>query len=56
VTDLAAKAFLHGKEFEAFERDIDIVKEHSKISKELQLWRKRGPVSKLHNIIIFICR
>jgi hypothetical protein len=24
--------------------------------KELNLWRKRGPIGKLHNIIIFICR
>jgi hypothetical protein len=56
VINLAAKAFLYGKEFDAFEKDIDTVKEHSEILKELQLWRKRGPVGKLHNIIIFICR
>ena len=24
--------------------------------KELKLWRKRGPLGKLHNIVIFICR
>ena len=56
VINLAAKAFLYGKEFDAFEKNIDTVKEHSEILKELQLWRKRGPVGKLHNIIIFICR
>ena len=37
VINLAAKAFLYGKEFDAFEKDIDTVKEHSEILKELQL-------------------
>lgn len=32
------------------------MKEHSELLKELNIWRKRGPVGKLHNIIIFICR
>ncbi|HEX3523491.1 MAG TPA: hAT transposon family protein [Stellaceae bacterium] len=31
-------------------------REKSDLLKELKTWRKRGPVGKLHNIIIFICR
>lgn len=56
VINLSAKAFLYGKEFDAFERDIENVREHSELLKELNIWRKRGPVGKLHNIITFICR
>lgn len=56
VINLAAKAFLYGTEYEAFQRDIDTVKENSELLKELKLWRKRGPVGKLHNVVIFICR
>ena len=56
VINLAAKAFLFGEEFDAFEKDIESVKEHSDLSRELTLWRKRGPIGKLHNIVIFICR
>jgi hypothetical protein len=55
VINLSAKAFLYGKEFDAFERDIENVREHSELLKELNIWRKRGPVGKLHNIITFIC-
>jgi len=56
VINLAAKAFLFGQEYDAFEKDIESVKEHSELLKELKLWRKRGPVGKLHNIVTYICR
>ena len=54
VINLAAKAFLYGTEFDAFEKDIESTKEYSDLLRELTLWRKRGPISKLHNIVIFI--
>jgi hypothetical protein len=44
VINLSAKAFLYGKEFDAFERDIENVREHSELLKELNIWRKRGSV------------
>jgi hypothetical protein len=56
VINLSAKAFLYGKEYDAFEKDIENVKEHSELLKELNIWRKRGPVGKLHNVVTFICR
>ena len=56
VINLSAKAFLYGKEFDAFKKDIEHAQEYSNLLKELTTWRKRGPVGKLHNIIIFICR
>jgi len=56
VINLAAKAFLYSREFDAFEKDIEAVVKKSDLLKELQLWRTRGPVRRLHNIIVFICR
>lgn len=56
VINLAAKAFLYGKDFDAFEKDVENVRENSELLKELDVWRKRGPVGKLHNVIVFICR
>jgi hypothetical protein len=56
VINLAAKAFLYGEDYDAFEQDINNMRERSEILKELTAWRKRGPVGRLHNIIIFICR
>ena len=37
VINLAAKDFLYGKEFDTSEKDINTVKEHSELLKELQL-------------------
>ncbi len=56
VINLSAKAFLYGQEWEAFEKGALDVKEGSDLLKELRLWRKRGLVGRLYNIIIFICR
>lgn len=56
VINLSAKAFLYGKHFEAFETNIENIREHSELLKELRVWRQRGPVGKLHNVIVFICR
>ena len=56
MINLVVKAFLYRTEFDAFKKDIKSVKEHSNLLKELTLWRKRGPIGKLHNTVIFICR
>lgn len=56
VINLSAKAFLYGEEFDAFEKDAESVRENSELLKELNIWRRRGPVGKLHNVVIFICR
>jgi len=56
VINLAAKAFLFGTEYDAFEKDIKSIKEKSELLQELKLWQKRGPVGRLHNIITYICR
>jgi hypothetical protein len=56
VINLAAKAFLFGQDYNVFKKDINSIKEHSELLKELKLWRKRGLVGKLYNIITYICR
>lgn len=56
VINLAAKAYLFGKDIEEIETNAEVYRENSEVLKELQLWRKRGPVGKLHNIVVFICR
>jgi hypothetical protein len=37
VINLAAKAFLFGQDYDVFEKDINSVKEHSELLKELKL-------------------
>jgi hypothetical protein len=56
---LAAKAFLLGKDTEVFEAIVDQVNDSTPRDSEVMrnaqtAWRKKGPVGKLHNIIVFI--
>jgi hypothetical protein len=59
IINLAAKAFLFGQNTEAFESVVDSVNDSSSQDSEIMRkaqaeWRKRGPIGKLHNIIVFI--
>lgn len=59
IINLAAKAFLFGKNTEAFDAVTDLVNDstpqESDIMKKAQAeWRKKGPIGKLHNIVIYI--
>jgi hypothetical protein len=60
ILNLAAKAFLFGKETSAFEDAVDLVNENDeavesdKMKKAQDLWRKKGPVGRFHNIVVFI--
>lgn len=60
IINLAVKAFLYGKNAESFEvemSDLDLKKLEQKHYLELlATWRKKGPVGKLHNIVIWIRR
>jgi hypothetical protein len=60
IINLAVKAFLYGKNTESFEveiSDLDLKKLEEKHYLELlAAWRKKGPVGKLHNIVIWIRR
>ena len=48
------KAFLFGTEAEAFEVEICNAYELQNELTELELWQRKGPVRKLHNIVNYI--
>ena len=52
IVNLAAKEILFGKNAEAFERQLSGAEALSEA--EHELWRKRGPVGKLHNLVVTI--
>jgi hypothetical protein len=60
IINLAVKVFLFGKETAAFKEavksvdEVDKATESTKIKKTQKLWRKRGPISKFHNLVIYI--
>ena len=56
IMNLAANAFLWGKEPESFEEEILIHSTLQREQQEIESWRKKGPVGKLHNIVVFTKR
>ena len=60
VINLAAKAFLFGDDLDAFELEINTLEKlklEIRYERELlALWRKRGSIGKLHNLVIWIRR
>jgi hypothetical protein len=59
IINLAAKAFIFGKNVAAFEAVVDAVNDATPIDSPAMRaaqneWRKRGAVGKLHNIVVFI--
>jgi len=56
IINLVVKAFLWGNDPETFEAVVDSLVNKDDEEAELLLWRKKGPLGKLHNIIIWIGR
>lgn len=54
VLNLVAKAFLFGTDADAFELEDEANTTLEREQERLKAWRKKGPVGKLHNIIVFI--
>jgi hypothetical protein len=54
VVNLAARAFLWGEDPDSFEREAFTEAAFQVEERELRLWRKRGVVGKLHNLIRFV--
>lgn len=57
VLNLVAKAVLIGTsevDVDVFEKELDSMAKDER--KALMAWRKRGPVGRLHNIVVFISR
>jgi hypothetical protein len=56
VLNLVAKAFLYGVNPAAFEAEIISTRELDLLEKELNVWRRKGPIGKLYNNVMFIRR
>ncbi|TKA79670.1 hypothetical protein B0A49_04709 [Cryomyces minteri] len=54
IINLVARAILFGNDVDALEEDLSN-QDNLLEDIQMQLWRKRGPLGKLHNVIIFIC-
>jgi hypothetical protein len=54
IINLAAKAFFFGSDPNCFEEEIQKTQRHDEGKKEREIWRKRGPFGKLHNIVMYI--
>ena len=54
VLNLVAKAFLFGTDADAFELEDEANTTLEREQERLMAWRKKGPVGKLHNIVVFI--
>ena len=53
IINLVARSILFGMDVDAFEEDCQADKE---IQDEVQLWRSKGPIGKLHNIVHWVQR
>ena len=56
VINLVVKAFLWGTDAEAFQSEIISYQQQEREVEELETWRRKGPLGKLHNIIVWISR
>ena len=54
VINLTVQAFLYGEYAEAFISKIESDNVRTNEVEELKIWRKKGPIGKLHNIVTFI--
>ncbi|KAK5994684.1 Putative AC9 transposase-like protein [Cladobotryum mycophilum] len=54
ILNLVARAYLYGQNSESFEQEsqLHILADH--LDDDLEHWRKKGPIGKLHNIVKFI--
>ena len=54
IINLAAKAFFFGSDSTSFEDEIEGTQRREDGKKERAIWRKQGPIGKLHNIVKYI--
>jgi hAT family C-terminal dimerisation region len=54
IVNLVVKALLYGKDAEAFEIEDEIMERLEHEEQRLKEWRKKGPLGKLHNIVVHI--
>lgn len=55
IVNLTAKAFLFGKDVEGFQMEAVVARNARLEQRELEIWRQKGSIGKLHNLIKYIC-
>lgn len=55
IINLAAQAFLFGKDVETFQMEARVARDARLEQRELDIWRRKGPLGKLHNLVKYIC-
>lgn len=56
IINIAAQTFLYDNDKEAFTAEVHGARSLADVKKQLDIWRKKGPIGKLHNIVTFIRR
>jgi hypothetical protein len=56
ILNLACGSYLYGHDPDSFEIEVMVLESLAREQEELKAWRKRGPIGKLHNIVVFIRR
>jgi hypothetical protein len=54
ILNLAVKAFLFNKDADAFKEDTNFKRSNSYIKKLRELWRKKRPIRKFYNLVLYI--
>jgi hypothetical protein len=54
ILNLVGRAFLYGNDSESIEQESQAFEVTGDLNKELALWRKKGPIGKLHNIVKWV--
>ena len=54
IINLITKAFLFGKDPDTFKAEANSFIHFWQEEKELEAWRKLGPIGKLHNVVFYI--
>jgi hypothetical protein len=54
IINLGARAFLFGRNPDTFEREVEIAQKYEEEAKEKEIWKNRGPIDKLHNVLVYI--
>jgi hypothetical protein len=54
ILNLTVKVFLFSKDADVFESDTDSKRGNAYIEKLRELWRKKGPIRKFYNLVLYI--
>jgi hypothetical protein len=56
IINLGAKTFLFGQNPDAFVKEVIVADDIDDELKALKIWKAKGPIGKLHNVVVYIRR